>query len=735
MLRKGIRIAAIVAVLAASSAAAGAEGTRFRLPDWKWARGDGLERAAPDFDDSAWSAMKLPSGFKSDDLGERFWLRTRYEIPAGAPERMWFLTGTSGVALELYVDGAYAGSRGSLAPDFDLRATHYSAILLPSLAKPGSVVTLALRCSFRGSHPSIPLYSIGDSEAAERDLGAGNFWNVRIYALLAAVCAFICLYALLLFSFNRREKANLYYALTLLFMSFYLCELGAEVWIFKVPAARALARASLVLSMTLLIPFFSTFFGFGQRKAIRFASTGIGLAFMALFLAESGDDSAISLVFNLSLLPILTAIGFSAYIGVKAAKAGSKEAWPVLAAIAIGAVLTGHDAIYVIQGKFPFAWLQGIAFFALNFSIFIALSMRQAKLKAELESYAGELESKKAELAASVSRLGAAGEAASRLSVQLEEAAGAAARAAEDAARKSGRIGEETERQAEGARVADDLVAELVSSIGRVNESLASQNESAERTAAAATELSAGVESVAGSVERTADFTSGLAELTGTGEKAAQALSGAMERVSAASLGIGEVLAAVEDFAERSNLLAMNAAIEAAHSGQAGRGFAIIAGEVKKLAQAQGDRAARIKEIVADISARVAEGARDAEGLKRTLKRIADGASEAAGRLEDVRRGTGEQKRASEEISASMEALAAAIAAIRAEAGRQAEYSERVRAAVAAIAAEAVDARGAAKSMVEDGAGLVETVCGLRELTAKGSALTSALSGLRGESP
>jgi methyl-accepting chemotaxis protein len=96
--------------------------------------------------------------------------------------------------------------------------------------------------------------------------------------------------------------------------------------------------------------------------------------------------------------------------------------------------------------------------------------------------------------------------------------------------------------------------------------------------------------------------------MTESGEKAASALVGGRERVSSASLGIGEVVEAVNDFAERTNLLAMNAAIEASHSGQAGRGFSVIAGEVKKLAGARSERAGRIKEIIAEISARAAEG-------------------------------------------------------------------------------------------------------------------------------
>jgi methyl-accepting chemotaxis protein len=607
-------------------------------------------------------------------------------------------------------------------------------MLLPgSVAKPGSTVSLALRCAYRGETAALPTYAIGDEEAQAFELASVNFWNGRLYLILSALCLFLSIYAFLQFLFKRSDKDNLYYALTLIFVAFYLLDLGAEVWVFKPVWSRALARGSLVLSMGFLVPFFTNFFGYLNSRALRYASIGTGAAFALIFLLNSGNDSVLGLVFNLSLLPVMIAIFLCAYMSVRAASAGNRESWPIIVAVAIGLVLAGYDSYFTIVGRDPFAWLEGIAFFALNIAIFISLSMRQARLKSDLAAYAREVEANKAELSASLARIGEAGESASRLSKRLDEAASSAAKAAEAAARRSGRIGEDTARQAEEAREADGLVAEFVSSIGRVNESLASQTESVERTAAAATELSAGAESVAASIGRTAAFTSGLAELTGTGEKAAASLAGAMERVSSASAGIGEVVEAVNEFAERTNLLAMNAAIEAAHSGQAGKGFAIIASEVKKLAQSQAERAARIKDIVAEISGRVGEGARDADSVRKALREIAEGSASTAERLEEARLATEEQKRASEEISSSMEALAAASASIREEAERQAGFSGKVRSSVAAIAEAAAEVRRSARDIAEDGAGLVTAVSELRALAAKGSELTSALTASGGE--
>jgi methyl-accepting chemotaxis protein len=710
-----------------------AQGIRYPISEWKWSVGDDAAMAEPGYDDSAWETVKLPKALKPGKPLTVFWLRASFEVPEGAPDRLWLLTNSEGAAMDLYVEGAYAGSRGRLPPDYDLRAGRSDAVLLPAAsAKAGATVRLALRCAFKGSEANMQALAVGDKAARAVDLESRNFWNAQLYTILAALCVFLGVFSLAKFVFKPTETQELYFAASLIFIAFYLFELGADVWIFKAAWSRAAARASLVVSMMFLVPFFTSFFNFAQKRALTLASVAVGAVLTAAFLAVYGDDTAIHNVFSISLLPVLASIVLCGFISARAALAGSREAIPIVAAVVVGIALAAYDSAYSIAGKSPFAWLQGIAFFMLNLSVFIAQSMRQARLKGDLEAYAREVESKKSDLDRSIAAIGEAGKAAAGIAERLDEAASRAAEAARDSARRSTGISAETERQADEAKAADELVAQLVLSIDKVNMSLGSQSDSAERTAAAATELSSAAEAVAQSVGHAAEFTKGLAALTESGDKAAVSLKATMDKVSQASKGINEVVEAVNEFAERTNLLAMNAAIEAAHSGQSGRGFAVIAAEVKSLAASQTERAARIKGIVGEIEQRVRDGGIDASRLTQTIREIAEGSAEAAGKLGEVMRATEEQTRASGEISESMESLVASIASIHEEAERQAEFSARVRAAVASIAAEAEKVRTAARSIAEDGAGLAESVEGLKELAAKGERLTAALAGRDG---
>ena len=81
-------------------------------------------------------------------------------------------------------------------------------------------------------------------------------------------------------------------------------------------------------------------------------------------------------------------------------------------------------------------------------------------------------------------------------------------------------------------------------------------------------------------------------------KKDMERLKGAMERISSTSKEIEKVIIAIEDIASQTNLLSLNASIEAARAGDAGRGFVVVAEQIGKLATDSATSAVTTKELI-----------------------------------------------------------------------------------------------------------------------------------------
>jgi methyl-accepting chemotaxis protein len=232
-----------------------------------------------------------------------------------------------------------------------------------------------------------------------------------------------------------------------------------------------------------------------------------------------------------------------------------------------------------------------------------------------------------------------------------------------------------------------DQTASAAAQVSLSSQSLA---EGASEQAASLEETSSSLEEMASMTRRNAETASQVKELGGQARRAGDAgvrdmaaMVSAMEDIKSSSSDIAKIIGTIDEIAFQTNILALNAAVEAARAGEAGAGFAVVAEEVRNLAQrcaqAAKETAGKIEDAVQKSDAGAAISAKVAQTLEEIVARarqvdelaaeLAASASEQSQGIAQVNSAVSDMDRVTQSTAASAEESAAAAEELTSQAG------------------------------------------------------------------
>ena len=156
-------------------------------------------------------------------------------------------------------------------------------------------------------------------------------------------------------------------------------------------------------------------------------------------------------------------------------------------------------------------------------------------------------------------------------------------------------------------------------------------------------ELATSINEISENVKNNADDTVAASELADVVENEIVASSQQMDRVTEAieeikqnSMDITGIVKDIEDIAFQTNLLSLNAAVEAARAGDAGRGFSVVASEIRKLATKTTEASKTTAELIKKSTTSVEEGSALISSAEQSMKHVVEGAREVANKIERI---------------------------------------------------------------------------------------------------
>ncbi|MDR2597478.1 MAG: methyl-accepting chemotaxis protein [Treponema sp.] len=191
---------------------------------------------------------------------------------------------------------------------------------------------------------------------------------------------------------------------------------------------------------------------------------------------------------------------------------------------------------------------------------------------------------------------------------------------------------------------------QVIININKLNGHVEDQSRNVSQVSSAIEEMVANIGSVTQTLVNNANNVNTLKESSEIGRNGLQEVATDIQEIARESEGLLEINAVMENIASQTNLLSMNAAIEAAHAGEAGKGFAVVADEIRKLAESSSEQSKTIGTVLKKIAESITKITGSTENVLKRFEAIDSGVKTVSDQEENIRNAMEEQGEGSKQV-------------------------------------------------------------------------------------
>ncbi|WP_430430548.1 methyl-accepting chemotaxis protein [Oceanicaulis sp.] len=249
-------------------------------------------------------------------------------------------------------------------------------------------------------------------------------------------------------------------------------------------------------------------------------------------------------------------------------------------------------------------------------------------------------------------------------------------------------VGTAAEEMESAATALDHSSRSAGETTARVNSSGSRAAENVDTVAAAAEEMTGSIAEIAQQISRSTEIAQDAADRV-------QATNTDVAQLDEAAARIGDIVNLINDIAEQTNLLALNATIEAARAGEAGKGFAVVASEVKTLAEQTAKATSSISDQISGIQNATGKTVGSIENIGEVISEMNNISAAIAAAMEEQRAAASEITRAAHEAASGTREVSESIGHVDAAASETGQCAAQVNAASHALTEESTGLRKA----------------------------------------